>query len=58
MKKKDFKPGEWVEFDGKTCQVFRHKTEGLALRIAMPGGWYKFQPLDWNDVSKIQKPEQ
>jgi hypothetical protein len=50
--KANFTPGEWVIFDGKDCQVFEHHSAGLALRIAMPGGWFRFQPLDWSLVQK------
>ncbi len=57
MKKSDFVLGEWVIFDNKDCQVFQHHSAGLALRIAMPGGWFNFQPLNWNDVKKRPSPQ-
>jgi len=52
MTAKDFKTGEAVIFDNHAC-VVRNLNGKKCLAIAMPGGWYYFEPVDWNDVQKI-----
>ena len=52
MTAKDFKTGEAVIFDNRTC-VVRNRNGKKCLGIPMPGGWYYFEPVDWNDVKKI-----
>lgn len=47
-----FKVGDWVAFDGHQCLVKIRKGK-KCLGIAMPFGWYHFEPENWNDVKPI-----
>jgi len=44
-----FKAGDWVAFDKYECLVVTKKGK-KCLAIAMPLGWYHFEPENWNDV--------
>jgi hypothetical protein len=56
MSAKDFKTGEAVIFDNRSCMV-RTKGGKKCLAIPMPLGWFHFEPVDWNDVQRVEKTE-